>query len=88
MRSTISLTTTGLNFSPGSPPDLIDPPPACRFHPRCPDAMQVCVEQDPVPLRVAHGTEVECWLHGPQSQIPAGGTVKLERREIGVADEA
>ena len=22
-------------------------PPGCRFHPRCPDAMQVCAEQDP-----------------------------------------
>src|SRR5205823_9942845 len=21
---------------PGSPPDLADPPPGCRFHPRCP----------------------------------------------------
>jgi peptide/nickel transport system ATP-binding protein len=88
MRSTISLSTTGLNFIPGSPPDLIEPPPACRFHPRCPQAMKVCVEQDPVPLRVAHGTEVECWLHGPEEQIPAGGTVKIEQEEIGVADEA
>ncbi len=88
MRSTISLNTTGLNFIPGSPPDLIDPPPACRFHPRCPDAMRVCVEQDPVPLWLSQGTEVECWLHGPEAQIPSGGTMKLERREIGVADEA
>jgi peptide/nickel transport system ATP-binding protein len=88
MRSTISLHTTGLNFIPGAPPDLIEPPPACRFHPRCPDAMRVCEAQDPVPLQLPNGTEVECWLHGPEEQIPAGGTVKIERREIGVADEA
>ena len=42
LRSTISLSTTELHSIPGAPPDLVDPPPACRFHPRCPDAMQVC----------------------------------------------
>ena len=42
LRSTISLRTTGLNYIEGAPPDLSDPPPGCRFHPRCPDAMQVC----------------------------------------------
>jgi oligopeptide/dipeptide ABC transporter ATP-binding protein len=28
----------GLNAIPGRPPDLLDPPPACRFAPRCPYA--------------------------------------------------
>ena len=42
LRSTISLSTTALHSIPGAPPDLVDPPPACRFHPRCPDAMKVC----------------------------------------------
>ena len=26
----------------GAPPNLADPPPGCRFHPRCPLAMDVC----------------------------------------------
>ena len=26
----------------GTPPNLADPPPGCRFHPRCPLAMDVC----------------------------------------------
>ena len=47
LRSTISLSTTGLHYIPGAPPNLIDPPPACRFHPRCPNAMRVCAEQGP-----------------------------------------
>ena len=47
LRSTISLKTTGLNFIPGAPPDLVDPPAGCRFHPRCPSAMQVCVAEGP-----------------------------------------
>jgi peptide/nickel transport system ATP-binding protein len=88
LRSTISLSTTGLNFIPGAPPDLIDPPPGCHFHPRCPKAMQVCRGKDPVDLRLASGQRVECWLHGPQDEIPEGGRAPLEREEISVADEA
>ncbi len=37
LRSTISLETTELHSIPGAPPNLIDPPPGCRFHPRCPE---------------------------------------------------
>ena len=88
LRSTISLSTTGLNFIPGSPPDLVSPPPGCRFHPRCPSAMQVCRDQDPVPIGAANGGTVECWLHGPEELIPPGGRQPLERKEISVADEA
>jgi peptide/nickel transport system ATP-binding protein len=29
----------------GTPPNLADPPPGCRFHPRCPLAMDVCKAQ-------------------------------------------
>jgi peptide/nickel transport system ATP-binding protein len=31
----------------GAPPDLRYPPSACRFHPRCPHAMQICAAEDP-----------------------------------------
>ena len=88
LRSTISLSTTGLNFIPGAPPDLVSPPPGCRFHPRCPDAMVVCRDQDPVQTGTAAGGTVECWLAGPDELIPPGGREPLEKEEIGVADEA
>ncbi len=48
---------------PGSPPDLHDPPPGCRFHPRCPDAMPVCSEKEP-PTKLIDGRLVKCWLYG------------------------
>jgi peptide/nickel transport system ATP-binding protein len=87
LRSTISLDTTELHSIPGAPPNLISPPNGCRFHPRCPEAMWVCAAQDPVEEQIDE-RRVLCWLHGPQAQIPDGGTSRLEREEIGVADEA
>ena len=47
----------------GSPPSLIDPPTGCRFHPRCPFAMQVCSEQAPPMFTVDAGHASACWLH-------------------------
>ena len=32
---------------PGSPPDMLNPPSGCRFHPRCPRAMTICREEQP-----------------------------------------
>ena len=88
LRSTISLTTTELHYIPGSPPDLVEPPSGCRFHPRCPDAMQVCPLLDPIEVRRPNGQRVSCWLHGPDDRIPPGGTAPLQREELASADEA
>jgi oligopeptide transport system ATP-binding protein len=32
---------------PGTVPSLINPPPGCRFHPRCPGALEICSRQIP-----------------------------------------
>jgi oligopeptide/dipeptide ABC transporter ATP-binding protein len=87
LRSTISLDTTELHSIPGAPPNLIEPPRACHFHPRCPDGMRVCATVDPVEVAI-DGRRVLCWLHGPFDRIPEGGRQELERQEIGVAEEA
>lgn len=39
----------------GSPPNLIHPPPGCRFHPRCPLVMDRCKVEEP--LLAEHGTD-------------------------------
>jgi oligopeptide/dipeptide ABC transporter ATP-binding protein len=89
LRSIVSLATTELNYIPGAPPDLVDPPPACRFHPRCPQAMRVCAARHPIEVRAGEGGQrVSCWLHGPEAEIPAGGREPLPREKIGVAEEA
>jgi peptide/nickel transport system ATP-binding protein len=88
LRSTISLSTTALHYIPGSPPDLVDPPHGCHFHPRCASAMQVCARLDPVEVVADAGQRVACWLHGPAELIPPGGTEPLPRQELASADEA
>ena len=88
LRSVISLNTTGLHYIPGAPPSLIDPPAACKFHPRCPDAMRVCAQLAPVEQRLSAGQRVECWQHGPSDRIPEGGREPLEQGRIAVAEEA
>ena len=51
---------------PGAPPDLRNPPPGCRFAPRCPLAMDVCRTDDP-PESTFGRTRVACHLYPPGS---------------------
>ncbi len=47
----------------GQPPNVIDLPPCCPFHPRCEKAMEICQHAYP-PLRdLGAGHEVSCWLY-------------------------
>lgn len=55
-------TDKDLVFIPGAPPSLIDPPDGCRFHPRCPHRMDVCMKESPLRTDLGHGHYVRCWL--------------------------
>jgi oligopeptide transport system ATP-binding protein len=44
----------------GLPPNLMDIPPGCSFHPRCPLARDVCRRETPA-LALKQGREVACW---------------------------
>jgi peptide/nickel transport system ATP-binding protein len=46
----------------GFPPDLLNPPPGCRFHPRCPYAMEICRKDEPAPIEVEKKHSVACHL--------------------------
>ncbi|MBC7250192.1 MAG: ABC transporter ATP-binding protein [Anaerolineae bacterium] len=59
----ISLDSQKLETMPGSPPDLIEPPPGCRFHPRCPHVMDKCHTYEPIMKEVEDGHRVACWLY-------------------------
>jgi peptide/nickel transport system ATP-binding protein len=55
-------TDKDLAFIPGAPPSLIDPPKGCRFHPRCPHAMDICMKESPIRIDLGQGHYVRCWL--------------------------
>ncbi len=47
---------------PGFPPNLINPPPGCRFHPRCRHAMEACRKGEPPVVEVGPKHYATCWL--------------------------
>ena len=53
-----------LSSIPGFPPDLLAPPPGCRFHPRCPKAMEICRREEPALVETdRRGHYVACHLY-------------------------
>lgn len=48
---------------PGRIPNYQAPPPGCRFHPRCPRAVDICRVQKPPFYTVADGRHVACHLY-------------------------
>jgi len=59
----ISLGEQKLETMPGSPPDLIEPPTGCRFHPRCRHVMEKCSSIEPSMKEVENGHRAACWLY-------------------------
>jgi len=47
----------------GSVPDPLNPPEGCRFHPRCPKAMDICKQRAPEMKEVKPGHFVNCYLY-------------------------
>lgn len=46
---------------PGSPPDLVEPPPGCKFHIRCPFATEQCAKEAPPLEAVGDKHLAACW---------------------------
>jgi len=45
----------------GEPPDLLNPPTGCRFHPRCPYATETCEKEEPPFEHIGEGHWRACW---------------------------
>jgi peptide/nickel transport system ATP-binding protein len=60
-----------LTAIPGRPPDLHDPPPACRFAPRCPfsDRDDSCTKEEPQLREVRAGH----WVRSAHPQCERSG---------------
>lgn len=57
-----------LEYIPGVPPNLVNPPSGCRFHPRCHKAMEVCNEVEPEVYHV-DGVKVKCHLFSEDEDL-------------------
>jgi oligopeptide/dipeptide ABC transporter ATP-binding protein len=64
---TMTVETERLEPIPGSVPDLIHPPTGCRFHPRCPFAYDLCLQERPPHIETKPGHWVECHLYEMES---------------------
>jgi peptide/nickel transport system ATP-binding protein len=57
-----------LEVIPGSPPNLLNPPPGCRFAPRCPYVMPICTDVVPPEITFDDGVRVACHLYTKASE--------------------
>ncbi|GHV69369.1 ABC transporter ATP-binding protein [Spirochaetia bacterium] len=57
---------TGKSSLEGTPPNLANPPEGCRFHPRCPRAMDICKTQVPAMQNFGAGHRAACHLLSAQ----------------------
>lgn len=51
----------------GQPPDLLAPPPGCRFAPRCKYAMKICEKELPPFFEIDFSHQSACWLLDPRA---------------------
>lgn len=54
----------------GSIPSPADPPAGCRFHTRCPHAMEICTQQEPLWQEVKPGHFCACHLYREDKTAP------------------
>ncbi len=52
----------------GDMPSPINPPSGCHFHPRCPQAMDICRSRYPASTDAGEGRRVSCWLSVPEDE--------------------
>ncbi|MEM3397835.1 MAG: ABC transporter ATP-binding protein [Nitrososphaerota archaeon] len=59
---TIKESQSRIHIMTGSIPDLTNPPPGCRFHPRCPYIFEKCMREEPPLINFNKNRYVACWL--------------------------
>ena len=59
----------------GEAPSLVTPPAGCRFHPRCPFAVELCRTELPPLLEVGEGRTAACWGYSDRPDRPELGSV-------------
>jgi peptide/nickel transport system ATP-binding protein len=67
-----------LQTIPGRMPDLVEMPPGCAFHPRCPYAEDACTTQEPPLVNAATGGPADPTAHDSQTAACLAYTGDLE----------
>src|SRR5690606_23438219 len=62
----------------GRPPNLAEPPPGCRFHPRCPLAIDRCRREAPPLETIGPDHRSACWRW--RDVAPLAGSIGLGDR--------
>jgi len=65
--------TDELKAIKGTVPDLVNPPSGCRFHPRCPHAMDICKVERPPFVEIEPDHYVACYLFKGKSEVREDG---------------
>ena len=71
----------------GEPPNPIDPPPGCVFHPRCPRATEVCRAVEPPLARYPNGHLAACHHPGNVTPDEIAGVQRDPASPIGAGEE-
>jgi peptide/nickel transport system ATP-binding protein len=65
----------------GQPPSLITPPSGCRFHPRCPYAMERCKTTAPPTFDIGVSHTARCWLYADDDEAVARRTLSTPEQQ-------
>lgn len=73
---------------PGSPPDMLNPPPGCPFAPRCHYVRNICMDRCPPYTEIAEGHRSMCWLldaHAPADRDNPFADYLLQKKRGGIS---
>ena len=65
--------TDELKAIKGTVPDVVNPPSGCRFHPRCPYAMDICKAERPPFVEIEPDHYVACYLFKGKNEVREDG---------------
>ncbi len=75
LRSLPGTATEGARRLPtikGMVPPISSLPPGCKFNPRCPDVMEICLGREPALMGVGPGHNSRCYLDGDAADAERG----------------
>ncbi|GAG78351.1 unnamed protein product, partial [marine sediment metagenome] len=70
---------------PGSPPNLVEPPPGCRFNLRCPFSIDICFQKEPPLFQVDTDQYAACHRFSEADMLRREAALKEIWEKVNVA---